>query len=108
MSATPPTTQCRRNECANMIVTVGGKKYCSDKCGRNAAANRRRARADTPLDAAVKASTDFTMKKLKLSAKYLAGVYKIDVDEAHEMLIEDMERRFLSFWDEELPEEPTK
>ena len=100
MSATPPITQCRRNECANMVVTAGGKKYCSDKCGRSAALNRRRARADTPLEDAIEASTRFTMKKLKVSAKYLADCYNIDVEEAHEMLIEDMERRFTKFWDE--------
>ena len=100
MSATPTLSQCRRNNCANMVITSGGKKYCSDRCGRAAALNRRRARAETTLEDAVKGSGSYTMKKLMQSARYLADCYNVDPEYVKDLLIEDMERRFTNFWDE--------
>lgn len=95
------TKQCGRKACENLINGGSGKKYCSARCARNAALTRRRARANVPLEKAVAASTQYTMKKLMLSATYLAGSYKVDVEEVKEMLVNDMERRFDKFWEDD-------
>ena len=102
MSATPPLRQCARNLCANMVQTANGKKYCSAKCGRAAAANRRHARRDVPLEKAVADSTRYTLKKLMQSAAYLSQTYNFDREEVKEMLVQDMERRLDEFWDAEV------
>lgn len=92
---------CGRKACAETVPAISSKKYCSARCARNAALTRRRARANVPLERAVTASTQYTMKKLMQSAAYLADSYKTDVEEVKEMLVNDMERRFDKFWEED-------
>lgn len=92
---------CGRKSCTETVPGASSKKYCSARCARNAAAVRRRARANVPLEKAVAASTQYTVKKLMQSASYLADSYKVDVEEVKEMLVNDMERRFDKFWEDD-------
>ena len=100
MSASP-YSPCRRNACANMVETAIGKKYCSDKCRRSAASNRRKNRRDIPVPEAIADSANYSMGKLKRSAIYLAESYKLDRVEVLEMLVNEMEELFDDFWDKE-------
>lgn len=96
-----PAKACGRKSCAETIPTPSSKKYCSTRCARNAALVRRRARANVPLEKAVAASTQYTIKKLMQSAAYLSQSYDVDVEEVKEMLVNDMERRLDKFWEDD-------